>query len=193
MNLAEIRNQIGGMNLNPKGKSLLGNWSIWTDGQLMLGEKKKSSTASKQKAESSDISIGLDKPLGANGLVGIAFTFGEESTDIGNQGSRIKSENYSFSIYSSNKYKNRFPLDAQLGLGRMQINTRRVEDSRIYRGNRDVNMIFGSAAIHGKSIIKDKLEINPYSRIEAAHIHFNNLKDQSRYYLSYLSIVWGWF
>ena len=174
---AEIRNQIGDVNLNPKGKSLLGNWSVWTDGQLMIGKKEKSATASKQQAESSDISIGLDKTLGENGLVGIALTLGEENNNIGNQGSRIKSENYSFSIYSSNKYKNRFPLDAQLGLGRMQISTRRLEGISTYRGNRDVNMIFGSAAIHGKSILKGKLEINPYSRIEAAHIHFNKFTE----------------
>ncbi len=38
-------------------------------------------------------------------------------------------------------------------------------------------MIFGSAAIHGKSILKGKLEINPYSRIEAAHIHFNKFTE----------------
>ncbi|MDC3092062.1 autotransporter outer membrane beta-barrel domain-containing protein, partial [Prochlorococcus sp. AH-716-M18] len=175
--LAEIRKQTRGVNLNPKAKSLIGNWSVWTDGQLMLGEKKKSSTASKQKSENSDISIGLDKPLGENGLFGIALTFGKENTDIGNKGSRIESDNYSFSIYSSSKYKNKFPLDAQLGLGKMQISTRRVENSSLYKGNRDANIIFGSAAIHGKSILRDKLEINPYSRIEAAHINFNKFTE----------------
>ena len=174
---AEIRNQSGGVNLNPTGSEFHGGWSLWSDGQIIFAKSDGSSVSANQESESSAYTLGLDRPYGANGLFGIAFTFGSDDVDVGSEGSNLESDNYSFSIYSSNRLAKKLPIEAQLGLGKMKMNTKRVEESITHLGNRDVNMIFGSAAIVGESISRGNFKIKPYGRLEAAHINFEEFSE----------------
>ena len=99
--MAEVRNKTGGLNLNPKGGTLIANWSMWTDGQIIFGNSDGTSVSSNQESESTVFTLGIDKPYDENGLVGIAFTFGNDAVDIGSSCSLIESDNYNLSIYSA--------------------------------------------------------------------------------------------
>ena len=117
--MAEVRNKTGGLNVNPKSRNLIANWSMWTDGQIILGNSDGTSVSSNQESESTAFTLGIDKPYDENGLFGIAFTFGNDAVDVGSSGSRIESDNYSLSIYSAYRPPKFLPIEAQIGLGKM--------------------------------------------------------------------------
>ena len=64
--MAEIRNGIGDINLQPNGGEIIGNWSFWTDGQLIIGNSDGSSVSSNQQSETYAFTIVLDKPIREN-------------------------------------------------------------------------------------------------------------------------------
>ena len=175
--MAQVREQTIDIDLNPKGGHIFGNWSIWSDGQVVIGNTNGSSLSSNQNSDSSVITLGLDKPYGSNGVFGIALGLGQDDINIGDTGSQLTSDNFSLSIYSSRQLSSSLPIETQLGFGKMKMHTRRVEDSITHTGNRDVNMVFGSAAIIGESISKRNFQIKPYGRLEAAHIQFDEFSE----------------
>ncbi len=175
--MAEVRNKTGKLNLNPTGGNLIGNWSLWTDGQIIVGNSDGTSVSSNQESKSTAFTLGIDKSNNRNGLFGIAFTFGNDDIDVGSSGSRLDSDNYSLSLYSANRPRNFLPIEAQLGVGKMQMDTRRIDNSITHKGNRDVNMIFGSFAVVGESLSEGNFQITPYGKVEAAHIHFEEFAE----------------
>ncbi len=70
--------------LNTSFKPVIDNWSVWTSGEITVGRRPATSTASKQKINSQSIHIGFDKPLeNGKGVVGVALGVGFEKTNIG--------------------------------------------------------------------------------------------------------------
>ena len=116
------------------------------------------------------MTFGADKKLKNNSLLGFAFTYGNDYIKIGSEGSKLNSDNYSVSIYSSQKFKSFLPTDFQLGVGKMDFYTTRFEDSIAHKGQRDANLIFGSLSFRPDPISKGNITFNPYARIEASHI-----------------------
>ncbi len=73
--------------LHPAGPhifSIVDDWSMWTSGKIMIGKIDATSVASKQELDGKSITIGFDKPIGNNGLFGVALSTGKDSIDIGN-------------------------------------------------------------------------------------------------------------
>ena len=167
---AELRKKTFDPDLNPKGGKLLGNWFLWTDGEIVVGDYKKNATSSNQKSDALNLTFGADKKLKNNSLLGFAFTYGNDHIKIGSEGSKLNSDNYSVSIYSSQKFKSFLPTDFQLGVGKMDFYTTRFEDSIAHKGQRDANLIFGSLSFRPDPISKGNITFNPYARIEASHI-----------------------
>jgi len=71
---AELREKTFKPNLNPTGGELIGNWSVWTNGKILFGNKGISSKSSEQDINSLFLTLGIDKPYKENGLFGVAFT-----------------------------------------------------------------------------------------------------------------------
>ena len=92
--------------------------------------------------------MGIDKPYKENGLFGVAFNYGKDDISVGNAGSGIDSTNLGFNFYSSNLLKDKFPIESQIGFGKMDMNTKRIDNSTSHLGDRDVYMIFGLSLIH---------------------------------------------
>jgi len=85
----EVREQTG-VNLNPTGGTLIGNWSIWTEGQISVGKIDKKPNAARQDSDSFAITVGLDRPFMDDGVIGVAATVGRDDVDIGESGSGIE-------------------------------------------------------------------------------------------------------
>tara|TARA_B100000965_G_scaffold359293_2_gene339258 strand:+ start:18550 stop:22197 length:3648 start_codon:yes stop_codon:yes gene_type:complete len=175
--MAELRDKTFVPNLNPTGGELVGDWSFWSNGQILVGEADSTSSTSKQESNSKYITLGVDRPFRENDLFGIGITYGEDDINVGNIGSGIDSKNLSLSVYSSNHMRNLIPLETQIGVGRMNMDIKRIDNSITHKGNREVNMIFGSAKILGKTLIKDNFQVTPYGRLDLAHINFNKFSE----------------
>ncbi|MDA9714098.1 autotransporter outer membrane beta-barrel domain-containing protein, partial [Prochlorococcus sp. AH-736-N10] len=168
---AELRENTFKPNLNPTGGELVGNWSLWTNGEILVGNKGISSKSSEQDINSLFLTLGIDKPFKDNGLFGFAFNYGKDDISVGNAGSGIDSINLGFNLYSSNLLKNKFTLESQIGFGNMDMNTKRIDNTTTHKGNRDVYMIFGSGKILAEPFEIKNFRLTPYGRLDLAHIN----------------------
>ena len=175
--MAELRDKTFHPNLNPTGGALIGNWSVWSNGQIIVGNSDSTSVAPALDLNSNYITIGIDRPFREDDLLGIGITYGEDDISVGSSGSGLDSKNVSLNVYSSNLIKKLLHLETQIGVGRMQIDTKRIDNSIVHKGNRVVNMIFGSAKILSKPLIKDNFQLTPYGRLDLAHIKFNEFSE----------------
>ena len=168
---AELREKTFAPNLNPTGGQVISDWSLWSNGEILFENKGISSKSSEQDVNSIFLTLGIDKPYKENGLFGVAFNYGKDEISVGNAGSGIDSTNLGLNFYSSNLLKNKFPLESQIGFGKMDMNTKRIDNSTSHEGNRDVYMIFGSAKILAEPLKIKYFQLTPYGRLDLAHIN----------------------
>ena len=164
-------------NLNPTDGTIFGDWSAWSEGEFRIGKFNSSSNVSDQKFDSYGISLGIDKPYWGNGILGFSLTFGKDDVDIGSLGSKVKSDNLSFAVYSRFNQINLPPVETTIGIGKNKMGNRRVDGSQTLSGEREVNMIFGSAKIYSKPYIEDKITLTPYGQLQVAYIELENYSE----------------
>jgi hypothetical protein len=174
---AELREQTFQPNLNPSGSEIIGNWSLWSNGEILLGNIKSISNSPRKDTNSLYLTLGIDKPYRENGLLGLALTYGKDDISVGNLGSGMESKNLSLNIYNSNLINKNLPLETQIGFGKMDISTKRIDNSIVHEGDRDVYMIFGSTKILAKPINFNNFRLTPYGKLDLSHINFNEFSE----------------
>jgi hypothetical protein len=177
--MSEIKNQkITTNNLNPTGGTVFGDWSLWSEGEIRIGKFNSSSSLSNQEFDSYGVSLGMDKPYWGNGLIGFSLTFGNDDIDIGSAGSKVKSDNFSFTIYSRLINNNNLPpIETSIGIGRSKIDNRRIDGSQTLSGDRNANMIFGSTKVYSKPHIQNKITVTPYSQLQVAYVELKSYSE----------------
>ena len=176
--MGELKKQTNtSKNLNPTSGTFFGDWSVWSEGEIRIGKFNSSSSLSNQEFDSYGISLGIDKTYWGNGILGFSLTFGKDDVDIGSKGSKVKSDNLSFAVYSRFNEINLPPVETTVGLGKSKMGNRRVDGSQSLSGDRDVNMIFGSAKIYSKPYIEDKITLTPYGQLQVAYIELENYSE----------------
>ena len=170
--------------LNPSFKPIIDNWSVWTSGEITVGRKSATSTASKQKIDSQSIHIGFDKPLeNGKGVVGVSLGVGLDKTNIGTSTSNVKANNYALSVYGEIYPYDDITLEGIIGVGHIQFNTTRKEGASTITGNRDADQIFGSLRIkgdlngHENDIDKQSWSVHPYAKLEISHTKFEKFSE----------------
>ena len=147
--------------LNPTFEPIFGDWSIWTKGELIIGKTKASSTTSKQDTKSKILSLGFDRPLDDEGIVGFVFDVGRDNTDIGSGATNVKSKNYSLSNYSALKLDSNTKIETVVGISRINFDMTRTDGSETLLGERRGNQLFLSNILRHE-YKKKQFEISPY-------------------------------
>ena len=122
-------------------------WKIWSSGYLKKGKIKLKSGKVNQEFDSDALTLGMDKIIRKNTLFGIAIRLEEQDTDVGQLGTKIKSNSKSTTIYSSwHNNKSTF-IDGLVGYGYIENDLTRIEQantSNKLTGNRGVKQYFTS-------------------------------------------------
>ena len=122
-------------------------WKIWSSGYLKKGKIKLKSGKVNQEFDSDALTIGMDKIIRKNTLFGIAIRLEDQDTDVGQLGTKIKSNAKSTTIYSSwHNNKSTF-IDGLVGYGYIDNDLTRIEQantSNTLTGNRGVKQYFTS-------------------------------------------------
>ena len=94
-------------------------WKIWSSGYFKKGKIKARVNKKKEDYDSNALTIGMDKIIDENKLVGFALRKEYEDNDIGKSGSEIKSNSTSITAYSSKYKSHSFFIDGLVGYGRI--------------------------------------------------------------------------
>ena len=159
--------------LNPSFGSVVDDWSMWTSGKITIGKIDATSMASKQELDGKSITIGFDKPIGNNGLFGVALSKGKDSIDIGTSTTNVKSDNYALSAYGVLKQQNDTTLEAIFGIGHLGFDTIRKDGRDTLTGKRNANQFFASLLLRDKTIKYNNWSISPYGKVTLSHTNLN--------------------
>jgi hypothetical protein len=122
-------------------------WKVWSSGYLKKGKIKLKSGKVNQEFDSDTLTIGMDKIIRKNTLFGIAIRLEDQDTDVGQLGTKIKSNAKSATIYSSWHKNSSTFIDGLIGYGYIDNDLTRIEQantSNTLTGNRGVKQYFTS-------------------------------------------------
>jgi len=173
---ARLREEAIG-SLNPSFKPVMGDWSMWTAGQVILGDVDSTSTASKQDSEDIAISLGFDRPLEDDGLIGWMLGIGQSKTEIGTSTTEVESDNYALSGYGVFKQDNGMALETTLGLGHLKFDTTRKDGSDTLTGSRNASQVFTSLLLRDSNIEYKDWSISPYGKATASYTQLNEFSE----------------
>ena len=143
-------------------------WKVWSSGYFKKGKIKLKSGSVNQKFDSDALTLGIDRIIKKNTLFGIAIRLQDEDTDVGQLGTKIKSNAKSATLYSSwHNNKSTF-IDGLVGYGYIENDLTRIEEantSNTLTGNRDVKQYFASIKLN-KIFDKDNFTSLFYGRVD---------------------------
>ena len=158
--------------INKTSNLLKNNWAIWSEGSITFGEIEGTNTSSIIGMKSNGVTLGIDKKINKNQMYGFAIRIEGDKNDIGNSGTKINTDGYSFSIYGTRPVTDNSYIDSNIGIGRLKTNSERVHQSGILSGTREGEQIFGSVAFSKEATLYDKespLTLSFYGRLDAAY------------------------
>jgi len=146
---------------------LPGGTSIWSGGDLKFGTHEATSDTSSRRFSTSGVSIGLDHQLSTRFTLGLGVGYARDTTDIGADGSKIRSSGSSIAVYGSYLPAPKIFVDGLLGYGVLSHDMDRFVPAAndFARSNRRSDQLFGSLAA-GFEHRGDGLLLSPYGRLD---------------------------
>ena len=151
------------------------NWVLWASGGVDIGKTGPSSQSSRMDHQTDYLTIGIEKNVDENYLLGIAIGSGEDKTGVGAAGSRMASNDLGLAVYGSIPMANNYHLEIIYGFNKFGMNTHRNQGTNIIKGKRHNYLTYQSINF-AKEIKYSKLSFNPYTKI---NIGYANLRPYS--------------
>ncbi len=165
--------------LNPSFEPVIGDWSVWTKGRIVIGKTDASTTASKKEIDVQAISLGIDRPVGdGDELMGFVLSIGQDDTDIGTASTNVKSDNYSLSNYNVIKLNNNTKIEYVFGVGHLEFDTLRSDGSDTLLGKRKAKQLFLSTTFKPEDTrYVGNWKVSPYSKVLLANTRLNSFSE----------------
>ncbi len=173
---ARLREDLIG-SLNPSFGTVVDDWSVWSAGEITIGKTDATYSASEQDLDAQTISLGFDKPMDNNGLMGVVLSIGQSNTDIGSSTTNVKSDNYALSSYRVFKQDSNTTIETVAGLGHLKFDTLRKDGSDTLAGKRNANQVFASATLRDETIERNDWSISPYGRASLAYTRLDKFSE----------------
>ena len=146
----------------------------WSEGSIAVGRMGNTSISSSKEIETKSLTFGADKFTDNNGIVGLAFRYGRDNTDVGNFGSNLDGDTYNLTFYNTrpSKVDTKY-IDTIFGIGKIKTDILTVMDGKHLTANRRGKQMYGTLKIKDE-IKKNKLTIIPSSQIDFGHTILND-------------------
>lgn len=154
---------------NPGVDSGWGDWSYWSAGEILVGERKASEGGARQEVKTKMLAFGLDKPLNQEQRMGLAFTVAQDEVDVGTEGSMVEGANYGISGYASVLYP-QLSIAGLLGYGALDFDSQRMDGDSTLKGTRRGEQLFFSLALQQATPWQQgSFSVSPYGRVDASY------------------------
>ena len=165
---------------SPQKKNKNKDIFYWSEGSLAFGKVKEKETSSKKKIYTDGITIGADKFTDDQGIKGLAFRFSQNDVKVGTAGSRLDTNTYNLTYYSTTPVKDdsRF-LDAVVGIGILKSDISSVLDVFTLSGNRNGKQIYGTLKLK-EEIKKDELILIPAAQIDLGYTLLSSYSESGK-------------
>ena len=164
--------------LNPSFDPVIDNWSVWTEGKIVIGKTDASTTSSKKEFDIQAFSVGIDKPVGDNELMGFVLSFGQDDTDIGTASTKVESGNFSVANYNVFTASSDFKIESVFGLGRIGFDSVRTDGSDTLTGSRKATQLFFSGALKPiDSINFGNWQVSPFGKVSLANTNLKSFSE----------------
>ena len=164
--------------LNPSFDPVIDNWSVWTEGKIVIGKTDASTTSSKKEFDIQAFSFGIDKPVGDNELMGFVLSFGQDDTDIGTASTKVESGNFSVANYNVFTASSDFKIESVFGLGRIGFDSVRTDGSDTLTGTRKATQLFFSGALKPiDSINFGNWQVSPFGKVSLANTNLKGFSE----------------
>ncbi len=165
---------------SPQKKNKNKDIFYWSEGSLAFGKVKEKETSSKRKIYTDGITIGADKFTDDQGIKGLAFRFSQNDVKVGTAGSRLDTNTYNLTYYSTTPVKDdsRF-LDAVVGIGTLKSDISSVLDVFTLSGNRNGKQIYGTLKLK-EEIKKDELILIPAAQIDLGYTLLSSYSESGK-------------
>jgi len=154
-------------------KALPENWAAWTEGSIRFGNIGDSTLSSAQDMDSLGITVGADKKMDDDKILGVALRVGYSDVAVGTFGSAVDTNALSLSVYGSNSLDNRNYLKHVFGVSYLDSEILRVYEgnSEKHTGSRKGKQAFGSLNIGREYEYSRNFDatITPTARIDGSY------------------------
>ena len=145
----------------------------WSEGSIAVGRMGDTSVSSSKDIETNSLTLGADRFTKNNGIVGLAFRYGRDNTDVGDAGSNLDGDTYNLTFYNTRPFDiDTKYIDTIIGIGKIKTDILSVMDGEHVTANRRGKQMYGTVKIKDE-IKKNKLTIIPSSQIDFGHTILN--------------------
>ena len=150
--------------------------AVWTRGKISYGKIGQNENLLGQDIHSDGLTIGMDKKLSDNSLVGIAFNRIWQKTEIGSNEASMNTDVYNIMLYGSKKLKKDSYLDVMIGVGTLDVDLWRNVTGGENIGDRKGQQLFSSFTFTTKP---NQIFLDKNKKTTNKNINDKNTKDNS--------------
>lgn len=141
-------------------------WGAWASGTATFG---KSGRAAGYDFQTDGLTLGADRAIGENLLVGVAGSLARNDSDLNGSTSRLKADQRSLAVYGLWRNGDHLFVDGMLATGRLDFDIRRWSEDAGATGTaaRDGDQWFGSLGV-GYEHRGERMALTGYGRVDAS-------------------------
>jgi len=186
--------------LDITGEPVFDDWSVWSSGAIHIGDVNATASSSKLRDNAQSITIGIDKPTNDDGgVAGFALAIGMDDVNAGSTKGAVKSTNYSLSAYGSESSKRFALIEGVIGIGHLDLETKRIDGGDTYTGELDANQLFASIQLRTRDLEFGNLTASSYGKYDLSRTRFNAFTESGgaaalsydKHYSSVVSLSFG--
>jgi uncharacterized protein with beta-barrel porin domain len=142
-------------------------YAVWAGGNVDFGFLRPSSAVNRSDFRTEGVTLGADRKLGEDLIVGAAVGYGRDETEVDAAGSESRSQARTIALYGSYRPMKSVYIDGVLGYGGLSFDLQRwqSDDRVLLSADRGGSQWFGSVAA-GAVMQSQGVKLSPYARYD---------------------------
>ena len=153
------------INFNKIPKRSIDDWLFWSEGSVSVGKVGDTTNSSSKDVNTNAVTLGWDRKIDDKSIHGYTVTYTQEDVQVGNSGTSVDIDSYSFSTYATfNRSENQY-IEGILGASKLDFKNIRKSGSNTLTGNRNGKQVFGSIQ-YINTLRNKKIDVSPNIRLD---------------------------